>query len=377
MPVTSENALSSLACTRLASSSRCSSDHSGLACTVQRSTLLRCGLDDSRASQAMRWCVLRAAFHCGPRVVRPGRTACGKASVSVQQGATYTLARSSISGMSRSDDTSSARAWGAGSASSTASKPASTRPSPLSFSMFTCQPERTRRSRSSDTTSASVCSTPASCSGAAQASASDCMPGQATQCASCGGRPTAVTRPSASSTRTALALQGRHTPGTVARASAKRLSRTVKYWAPVSKPPCGVLRVVVRPPTWLYFSSTVTLCPACTSVRAQTMPASPAPTTAKWRWAGAVAGALLRGWRVFLAEAAGAAGALLAAGVLAALVPAGFALRWLRGRVAAAGGRAEGMAGLSKGVRNGEIRCWHSTRWRPCVQRNGRVYCLL
>ena len=252
-----------------------------------------------------------------------------------------------MSGMSRSDDTSSARAWGAGSASSTASKPASTWPSPLSFSTVTCQPVPFNRSRSSDTTSASVCSTAVSCKGAAQASASDCMPGQATQCASCGGRPTAVTRPAASSTRTALALQGRQTPGTVARASAKRSSRTVKYCAPVSKLPWGVLRVLVRPPTWLDFSSTVTRWPACTSVRAQAMPASPAPTMAKWRGPGpaaaAVVDALLRGVRVFLAGTAGASGALLATGALAEVV------LWRRGRVAAAGVRAEGMAGLSRG----------------------------
>jgi hypothetical protein len=45
-----------------------------------------------------------------------------------------------------------------------------------------------------------------------------------------------VTRPWASSTRMALALQGLHSgAGTVARARAKRASRTVKYWAPWSK----------------------------------------------------------------------------------------------------------------------------------------------
>jgi hypothetical protein len=49
---------------------RCSADQAGLACTVQRSTVPRPGLDDSRASQAMRWWVLRAAFHWGPSVVR-------------------------------------------------------------------------------------------------------------------------------------------------------------------------------------------------------------------------------------------------------------------------------------------------------------------
>jgi hypothetical protein len=55
-----------------ASSSRCSRDQAGLACTVQRSTVSRPGLDDSRASQAMRWWVLRAAFHWGRGVVSPG-----------------------------------------------------------------------------------------------------------------------------------------------------------------------------------------------------------------------------------------------------------------------------------------------------------------
>ena len=38
-------------------------DQDALACTVQRSMRSRPGLDDSRAIQAIRWCVLRAAFH--------------------------------------------------------------------------------------------------------------------------------------------------------------------------------------------------------------------------------------------------------------------------------------------------------------------------
>ena len=43
----------------------------------------------------------------------------------------------------------------------------------------------------------------------------------------------------------------------------------MKYWAPVSKVPNGLLRVAMRPPTVWLFSNTVTLCPACTKVRAQ------------------------------------------------------------------------------------------------------------
>jgi hypothetical protein len=50
------------------------------------------GLLDSRVSQAMRWWVLRAAFHCGPSADRPGCMACGNASISVQQGDTLTPA---------------------------------------------------------------------------------------------------------------------------------------------------------------------------------------------------------------------------------------------------------------------------------------------
>ena len=41
--------------------------------------------------------------------------------------------------------------------------------------------------------------------------------------------------------------------------------------------------VAVRPPAWEDFSNTVTRCPACRSVRAQVMPAMPAPMMAKCR----------------------------------------------------------------------------------------------
>jgi hypothetical protein len=64
-------------------------------------------------------------------------------------------------------------------------------------------------------------------------------------------------------------------------ALAKRSSRTVKYCAPWSKLPKDELRVLMRPPALWLFSNTVTWWPACTRVRAQAMPAMPAPMTAK------------------------------------------------------------------------------------------------
>ena len=128
-----------------------------------------------------------------------------------------------------------------------------------------------------------VMSWPACSSGSAQLLTSDCMPGLATQWASRWGRLGATTRPEASSICTALALQRLQMPGTVSMARAKRASRTVKYWAPASKLPYGVSMVAVRPPACDDFSNTVTRCPACTSVRAQVMPAMPAPMMAKCR----------------------------------------------------------------------------------------------
>jgi hypothetical protein len=52
---------------------------------------------------------------------------------------------------------------------------------------------------------------------------------------------------------------------------------------PWSKPPNSLLRVAMRPPAPVLFSNTVTSRPACISVRAQAMPAIPAPTTAIFR----------------------------------------------------------------------------------------------
>ena len=48
----------------------------------------------------------------------------------------------------------------------------------------------------------------------------------------------------------------------------------------------------MRPPTRAAFSNSDTSWPAWTRVRAQTTPAMPAPTMAKWRGAEAEAGAL-------------------------------------------------------------------------------------
>ena len=107
------------------------------------------------------------------------------------------------------------------------------------------------------------------------------MPGRATQCGSRAGSAASATRPWASSTRTRLALHGLQMPGVASSTRAKRGSRTVKYWAPLSKRPKGVTSLAMRPPTPAPRSNTVTRWPACTRVRAQATPAMPAPTTAK------------------------------------------------------------------------------------------------
>ena len=109
------------------------------------------------------------------------------------------------------------------------------------------------------------------------------MPGVATQCDSLGGNAAATTRPAPSRMRTVLALQGRTRPWAVSSALANRASRTVKYWVPWSKLPNSVRRVAMRPPVPRLFSNTETRWPACINVRAQAMPAMPAPTTAMWR----------------------------------------------------------------------------------------------
>ena len=194
-----------------------------------------------------------------------------------------TVASASVSTVSSAELASRACAGTAGWASSTASKPAYTRWPPPAMSVRNCQPEAFRASDSMCVTCVRVTSWPACRSGSAQAVTSDCMPGLATQWASRWGSPVAVTRPAASSTCTELALQRLQMPGTVSTARAKRGSRTVKYCAPASKLPNGVSMVAVRPPAWADFSNTVTRCPACTRVRAQAMPAMPAPMMAKWR----------------------------------------------------------------------------------------------
>src|SRR5574343_694404 len=121
---------------------------------------------------------------------------------------------------------------------------------------------------------------PSSVKGSPQALTRAFMPGVATQWRSPPGRPASITRPIGSSTRTALALQGRHRPGTVPRASSKRGSRTVKYCVPWSKLPKGLRRVAMRPPSPRLFSNRVTWWPAWRRVRAQAMPAMPTPMMA-------------------------------------------------------------------------------------------------
>ena len=264
---------------RGASSSRCSSDQAALACTVQRSMPPRPGLDDSRASQAMRWWVLRAAFHCGPMRVA---MACGKASISVQHGATSTLAICCAMRGSSDEACSRACACGLGMASITPSKPEKTCCAsgvPGVPVVRSCHCWRFSASRSMRVTW--VSSSVLAASGCAQRRTSAFMPGEGTQCGSRAASPAAATRPKVSSTRTVVALQGRLTPLAVSSASAKRGSRTVKYCAPWSKLPKALSRVAIRPATPALFSNTVTRWPACSSVRAQVIPAMPAPMTAK------------------------------------------------------------------------------------------------
>jgi hypothetical protein len=88
----------------------------------------------------------------------------------------------------------------------------------------------------------------------------------------------------ASSTRTVLALQGRHRPGW---ACSTRLAwvATVSALRPSVKAAKGLSTLRVRPPGSGCCSNTLTWCPACTRVRAQAMPATPAPTMAMWRGA--------------------------------------------------------------------------------------------
>ena len=137
-PVTSPKALSSLACTRASSSCRCSADQAGLACTVQRSTVPPPGLDDSRASQAMRWWVLRHV-PLGASVVSPAaRPGVGQSQRPAGAMATPTGAWSKVQSMAGL--TSNACAAVAGWLNSTASNPAYTCWEPSAPWVRNCQP---------------------------------------------------------------------------------------------------------------------------------------------------------------------------------------------------------------------------------------------
>jgi hypothetical protein len=199
------------------SSCRCSRDQAALAWTVQRSIGSRPGLDDSRASQAMRWWVLRAAFHCGPRCGQAGCMACGKASISVQQGATCTSAMQQRQrrGQGRRS-CSRARAWTAGHCQHHGVK--------AGIHMDACLPGPVVRScqRSLRQRRRAPCGSPGLQFQAALAAGQRLCPG-ARISASCPARPpsaasrarqaAAATRPRGSSTCTVLALQGLHSLG--------------------------------------------------------------------------------------------------------------------------------------------------------------------
>jgi hypothetical protein len=112
------------------------------------------------------------------------------------------------------------------------------------------------------------------------------------------GSAASATRPCGSSTRTALALQGRDRRGDSSSTCWNRGSRTVKYCTPVSKVPNGESTLAMRPPAAALFSNTVTSWPACARVRAQARPAMPAPTTAILR--GDVSGLVFLGMLRFI-----------------------------------------------------------------------------
>ena len=185
-----------------------------------------------------------------------------------------------VNGLASAELSSKALVCAEGMASSTVSKPENTcRVSP-GPSVRSCQHLALSTSRSTCITRVSRTTWFCATRGTAHCLTSAFMPGLGTQCGSRTGRPPEATRPSSSSTRTVVALQGLHTLGVVFRACTKRGSRTVKYCVPWSNVPNAVLRVAMRPPTPRLFSNTVTSWPACTRVRAQVMPAMPAPMTA-------------------------------------------------------------------------------------------------
>ena len=187
------------------------------------------------------------------------------------------LASAAVAGVACS----SSRACGAGRASTTRSKPVCTACAPVPASACSCQRVGDSASRSMRSTRVSVSRRPAAASGCVQRRGSACMSGAATQCGSRAGGAASSRRPRSSSTRTALALQRRARSDAVASSARfRRASRTVKYCVPRSKVPQGESSVAIRPPACAAASSTVTVCPAWASVRAQLRPAMPAPTTA-------------------------------------------------------------------------------------------------
>ena len=190
------------------------------------------------------------------------------------------MAISPIKGLAICDDKSSAWACTDGTAMMTASKPECTLVVAPGPSVCNCQRLGASESVCMRVTWVSKCSCVLATSGLAHSLTSALMPGVATQWASLGGRLEATTRPASSSMRTVLALQRRTSSGLIASAFSNRASRTVKYCAPWSKPPNSLLRVDIRPPASRLFSNTVTWCPAWASVRAQAIPAMPAPITA-------------------------------------------------------------------------------------------------
>ncbi|MOA15831.1 hypothetical protein D3C78_1360130 [compost metagenome] len=217
-------------------------------------------MDDSRASQATRWWVLRAAFQFGPSVTSPGCSALANVRCSVQQGAISMLSRAWQCRSAQPVGASRARAMGAGRASSTVSKPAWTVcwEGSCVFSVCSCHSVGSSRSRCRAVTRQWVCRRPAAAMGWAQAAGRLCIWGVATQWDSRGGGAALAMRPALSSTRMVVALQGRHSCGCMASTCSKRGSRTVKYCAPESKLPWDVVCEAMRPPTSAACSNTVT-----------------------------------------------------------------------------------------------------------------------
>ena len=296
MPVTSAKALSSLACTRGASSSQVLVRPGGAG--LHRPALdrrSRPGLDDSRASQAMRWCVLRAAFHCGPEVRQVGLVGLREGEHQRPAGRDCDARRCARrkAGATRRVLQQAARASALGTASSTASKPEYTwlRVVGARGAQLPARAVAARRARCARRACrARRCPRPAAAAAQWRDQRVHAGRGDPVRLRARAGAASA-TRPCGSSTRTVLALQGLHSCGAV---SSARCEARVAHGE--------VLRAVVEAcrrasPRWpcgrrrrRFCSNTVTRWPACTSVRAQAMPAMPAPTTAMWRGAGGFGG---------------------------------------------------------------------------------------